>query len=95
MEGEEEKGDGGNCFDAGESAVIDNRVSPRAPSKSVQSEGDTESVWRMTFTTNVSSRTPALVTTSREAHPVVTIVLLVSRPRPRMRANVISMTKNA
>jgi cysteine protease ATG4 len=41
-EDEEEEDSDGDFFDAGEDAVIDDRVSSRAASKSGQSEGDTE-----------------------------------------------------
>ncbi len=66
---EEEEDSDGDFFDAGE-AVIDDRVSSRAASKSGQSEGDTEdSVGPMTpGPTIVTSSTPVKATASGKSH---------------------------
>jgi cysteine protease ATG4 len=73
-EEDEEEDSDGDFFDAGEGAVVDDRVSSRAASKSGQSEGDTEDdpVGPMTPgpTTIVTDNTPVKGTTSRKAHAV-------------------------
>ena len=56
QEDDEEEDSDGDFFDAGEGAVIDDRISSRAASKSGQSEGDTED-------DPVGPMTPGLITT--------------------------------
>lgn len=91
-EGEEEEEEG-NLFDTGEGAVIDDRVSPRAPSKSVQTRRYGIRWAHNIYYDRLQQHTGEfndIEKISRYYYSSFTI----SRPRPRMGAKVISMRKN-